>query len=100
MAAFKALMRRELILVQRVAFVYVFKAVQSAIVALIVATLFLRTHIHPNNARDASLMSGLLFFSLLQTFFSGVSFGVLIGVWHQADRLRLIGPRRTCTLEL
>ena len=73
MAAFKALWRRELILIQRLAFVYVFKAVQAAIVAIIVATMFLRTHIHPNNARDASLLSGMLFFSLLQTFFSGIA---------------------------
>ncbi|KAK9788281.1 hypothetical protein WJX73_004447 [Symbiochloris irregularis] len=73
LAAFKALMRREATLVQRLAFVYVFKAVQSAIVAIIVATLFLRTHIHPNNLQDAQLLSGMLFFSLLQTFFSGIA---------------------------
>lgn len=69
-------MRRETTLTQRLAFVYVFKAVQSAIVAIIVATMFLRTHIHPNNQADASLISGFFFFSLLQTFFSGACLSV------------------------
>ena len=71
--AFKDLMLRELLLVQRLAFVYVFKAVQFAIVAIIVATMFLRTHIHTSTISDASLKSGFFFFSLLQTFFSGVN---------------------------
>lgn len=85
MAAFKALMNRETVLTQRLAFVFVFKAVQSALVAIIVATMFLRTHIHPNNQRDASFLSGFTFFSLLQTFFvrpRSAAVGTCTGLMH------------------
>ena len=39
-------------------FVYVFKAVQTAIVAVISATLFIRTHIHNKTFADANLIAG------------------------------------------
>ncbi|DBB05992.1 hypothetical protein WJX82_004698 [Trebouxia sp. C0006] len=73
MQAFKAMMRRETTLIQRTVFVYIFKAVQAAIVAIIAATLFLRTHLHPNSIAEGQLYSGFLFFSLLQMFFSGIA---------------------------
>lgn len=73
MQAFKAMMRRESTLIQRTLFVYIFKAVQAGIVALIAATLFLRTHLHPNSIAEGQLYSGFLFFSLLQMFFSGIA---------------------------
>lgn len=46
---------------------------QAAIVAIIAATLFLRTHLHPNSIAEGQLYSGFLFFSLLQMFFSGIA---------------------------
>ena len=46
---------------------------QAGIVALIAATLFLRTHLHPNSIAEGQLYSGFLFFSLLQMFFSGIA---------------------------
>ena len=41
--------------------------------AIIAATLFLRTHLHPNSIAEGQLYSGFLFFSLLQMFFSGIA---------------------------
>lgn len=46
---------------------------QAGIVAIIAATLFLRTHLHPNSIAEGQLYSGFLFFSLLQMFFSGIA---------------------------
>lgn len=46
---------------------------QAAIVAIIAATLFLRTHLHPNSVAEGQLYSGFLFFTLLQMFFSGIA---------------------------
>ena len=48
-------------------------SLQAAIVAIIAATLFLRTHLHPNSLAEGQLYSGFLFFSLLQMFFSGIA---------------------------
>ncbi|KAL3144459.1 hypothetical protein ABBQ32_004202 [Trebouxia sp. C0010 RCD-2024] len=73
MQAFKAMMRRESTLIQRTFFVYIFKAVQAGIVAFIAATLFLRTHVHPDSIANGQLYSGFLFFTLLQMFFSGIA---------------------------
>lgn len=42
---FKALMRREVILVKRTMFIYYFKTSQIAIMGIIAATLFLRTQV-------------------------------------------------------
>jgi ABC-type multidrug transport system ATPase subunit len=71
--AFKALMRRELTLVQRNAFVYVFKAVQASIVAIITGTVYLRTQLHPISYPDAQRYAGMLFFSQLMMFFNGIA---------------------------
>ncbi|KAK9829075.1 hypothetical protein WJX72_003763 [[Myrmecia] bisecta] len=71
--ALRACLRRELTLVQRNAFVYVFKAVQAGFIAFIVAVTFLRTNFHPDNVPDANIISGMLFFSLLQMFFNGIA---------------------------
>ena len=46
---------------------------QMGIVAIIVATLFLRTHIHRQTQEDASLLAGFLFFTLIQLFFNGIA---------------------------
>ena len=46
---------------------------QSGIVAFVVATLFLRTHIHSHTIQDANLVAGLLFFTLIQSLFSGIA---------------------------
>ena len=38
-----------------------------------VATLFLRTHIHSQTLTDGSLAAGMLFYSLIQALFSGLA---------------------------
>ena len=42
-------------------------------VAIIVATLFLKTHIHRKTNEDAGLIAGFLFFTLIQLFFNGIA---------------------------
>jgi hypothetical protein len=44
---------------------------QCALVAIITATLFLRTTLSPDNVLDGGLYLGVLFFSLLFMMFSG-----------------------------
>ncbi len=41
--------------------------------AFTVGTVFLRTQLHPNSADQAQSYSAMLFFSLLQMFFSGIA---------------------------
>eukprot|EP00891_Asterochloris_glomerata_P009650 jgi/Astpho2/9650/Aster-03918 len=70
---FKALMRREVILVQRTLFIYYFKTSQVVIMALISATLYLRTHIHPVSPQDGNEILGYLFFTMLIMLFNGIA---------------------------
>lgn len=44
-----------------------------AFVAIITATLFLRTHIHRQTYTDANLLAGFLFYTLVQLFFNGIA---------------------------
>ena len=46
---------------------------QMAFVAIITATLFLRTHIHRQTYTDANLLAGFLFYTLIQLFFNGIA---------------------------
>ena len=46
---------------------------QMAIVAIVTATLFLRTHVHRQTFTDANIHAGFLFFTLLQLFFNGIA---------------------------
>ncbi|KAK9826285.1 hypothetical protein WJX74_005739 [Apatococcus lobatus] len=71
--AFKANLFREITLVKRNAFVYIFKTAQAGIVAIITATLYLRTHIHDHTLQDGTLIQGFLFFSLLVMLFNGIA---------------------------
>ncbi|EFJ25271.1 ATP-binding cassette transporter [Selaginella moellendorffii] len=68
---FKAVMARQVLLMKRDAFVYVFKCTQLFITALITMTVFLRTHIQSNSTDDAELYMGALFFALATIMFSG-----------------------------
>ena len=47
--------------------------VQAGIVAIIAATLYLRTHIHDHTIQDGQLIQGFLFFSLLVMLFNGIA---------------------------
>ncbi|KAJ0517456.1 putative ABC-type sulfate transporter [Helianthus annuus] len=61
---FKACMSRELLLMKRNSFVYIFKTVQLTIIAVITMTVFLRTRLKPDST-DANYYLGSLFYALI-----------------------------------
>ncbi|KAM0064291.1 putative ABC-type sulfate transporter [Helianthus debilis subsp. tardiflorus] len=61
---FKACMSRELLLMKRNSFVYIFKTVQLTIIAVITMTVFLRTRLKPDSI-DANYYLGSLFYALI-----------------------------------
>lgn len=65
-------MRREVTLTIRNAFVYEFRTFQTAVLALISATLFFRTRLQ-RDLDDAALYQGFTFFALLVMLFNGLS---------------------------
>ncbi|XP_062178966.1 ABC transporter G family member 42-like [Phragmites australis] len=67
----KASFDKEWLLIKRNAFVYIFKTVQLIIVALVSATVFLRTHMHTRNVDDGFVYIGALLFSLIVNMFNG-----------------------------
>ncbi|TKY64446.1 ABC transporter G family member 40 [Spatholobus suberectus] len=71
MDLFKACWDKEWLLIKRNSFVYIFKTVQICIIAIISATVFLRTEMHRNNEDDASLYIGAILFSMIMNMFNG-----------------------------
>ncbi|CAO2820693.1 unnamed protein product [Amaranthus hypochondriacus] len=67
----KACLSREALLMKRNSFVYVFKAIQLMITALITATVFWRTHMHKRNLADGNIYMGSLFFAEITILFNG-----------------------------
>ncbi|XAR69345.1 Xenobiotic-transporting ATPase [Bertholletia excelsa] len=67
----KALISRELLLMKRNSFVYIFKLVQLIIMAFITMTLFLRTEMHRKTSEDGTIYLGALFYFLMMTMFNG-----------------------------
>ncbi|XP_031484245.1 pleiotropic drug resistance protein 3-like [Nymphaea colorata] len=66
----KACMSREMLLVRRNSFVYIFKTVQLAIVAFITMTVYLRTRMHVT-LTGANYYLGSIFFSLIILMVNG-----------------------------
>ncbi|XP_010099664.2 pleiotropic drug resistance protein 1, partial [Morus notabilis] len=69
----KASFSREWLLMNRNSFVYMFKIVQLCIMALVSATLFLRTEMHHRNIDDGNIYVGSLFFAVITIMFNGMS---------------------------
>ncbi|ONK59473.1 uncharacterized protein A4U43_C08F6790 [Asparagus officinalis] len=69
----KATCAREILLMKRNSFIYVFKATQLSIMALIAMTVFLRTELHHDSVTDGGIYMGALFFSLVMIMFNGFS---------------------------
>ncbi|XP_010914761.1 ABC transporter G family member 41 [Elaeis guineensis] len=67
---FKACMARELLLMKRNSFVYIFKTTQLAIIAIITMTVFLRTHMRVDLVH-ANYYMGSLFYALLLLMVNG-----------------------------
>ncbi|MCO5612472.1 hypothetical protein L7F22_066739 [Adiantum nelumboides] len=70
---FKACFWREVLLMRRNSFLYIFKTVQISVVSLITMTVFFRTELHPNNVVDGNLYLGALFFGLVNVMFNGLA---------------------------
>ncbi|EFJ21485.1 hypothetical protein SELMODRAFT_443490 [Selaginella moellendorffii] len=68
---FKALLAREILLMKRNSFVYVFKGSQLILLAFITMTVFLRTEMHHRTVGDGGLYMGALFFGLIIVMFNG-----------------------------
>ncbi|PQQ17541.1 pleiotropic drug resistance protein 1 [Prunus yedoensis var. nudiflora] len=73
MELLKACFSRELLLMKRNSFVYIFKIIQLAIMALITMTVFLWTEMHRDSVADGGIYAGALFFSFVTVMFNGMS---------------------------
>ncbi|KAI3759658.1 hypothetical protein L6452_07637 [Arctium lappa] len=69
----KACTDREILLMKRNSFVYIFKLFQLTIMSLIALTVFLRTEMHKDNIEDGGLYTGALFFGVVMIMFNGMS---------------------------
>ncbi|KAK9065385.1 hypothetical protein SSX86_016768 [Deinandra increscens subsp. villosa] len=68
---FKACFDKEWLLVKRTAVVYIAKTLQISFVAVIGATMFLRTRMHSRNEEDGAVYVGALLFALITNMFNG-----------------------------
>ncbi|KAK3219635.1 hypothetical protein Dsin_013605 [Dipteronia sinensis] len=69
----KACFSKELLLMKRNSFVYIFKILQLITMALIGGTLFLRTEMHRDTIIDGGIYMGALFFSVVMIMFNGMA---------------------------
>ncbi|BFI42905.1 ATP-binding cassette, subfamily G (WHITE), member 2, PDR [Marchantia polymorpha subsp. ruderalis] len=67
----KVMFDREVTLLKRSSFIYIFKSSQLALQALIATSAFFRTRMHHRTVNDAQIMSGALFFSIVSVMFNG-----------------------------
>uniref|UniRef100_A0A0D6QSH6 ABC transporter domain-containing protein n=1 Tax=Araucaria cunninghamii TaxID=56994 RepID=A0A0D6QSH6_ARACU len=70
---FKACFDREVLLMKRSSFVYIFKSCQITLIALIAMSVFFRTNMHHRNINDGAIYFGALFFGLVQIMFNGMA---------------------------
>ncbi|XP_031487829.1 pleiotropic drug resistance protein 1-like [Nymphaea colorata] len=71
MELLKACFSREVLLMKRNSFVYVFKTFQLILLGLITMTLFLRTEMHKDTVSDGGIYLGALYFGLTTIMFNG-----------------------------
>nr|XP_017233841.1 PREDICTED: pleiotropic drug resistance protein 1-like isoform X2 [Daucus carota subsp. sativus] len=69
----KVVTAREILLMKRNSFVYIFKLFQLATMALILMTLFLRTEFEQDTTTDGGLYMGALFFGVGMLMFNGMA---------------------------
>ncbi|KAL9463298.1 hypothetical protein AB3S75_001161 [Citrus x aurantiifolia] len=67
----KACTSRELLLMKRNSFVYIFKLIQMGSITLVYMTLFFRTKMHKDSVTDGGIYAGALFFTIVMPLFSG-----------------------------
>ncbi|CAI8585681.1 unnamed protein product [Vicia faba] len=69
----KACFNREILLIKRHSFLYVFRTFQVAFVGFVTCTIFLRTRLHPTDEIFGNLYLSALFFGLVHMMFNGFS---------------------------
>ncbi|XBH66606.1 hypothetical protein VPH35_095073 [Triticum aestivum] len=69
--SFKTVMSRELLLMKRNSFIYIFKVTQLLILGLVAMTVFLRTKMPYGQISDSAKFFGALTFSLITVLFNG-----------------------------
>ncbi|XP_022979404.1 pleiotropic drug resistance protein 1-like [Cucurbita maxima] len=69
----KACFSREILLMKRNSFVYIFKLFQLLVMALVTMSVFLRTEMHHDTIVDGGIYTGALFFSVIMVMFNGLS---------------------------
>ncbi|KAJ0985631.1 hypothetical protein J5N97_003987 [Dioscorea zingiberensis] len=73
MELLKACIDRELLLMKRNSFVYIFRAFQLLLMGIITMTLFFRTNMHRDSVTNGGIYLGALFFSIVMLMFNGFS---------------------------
>ncbi|KAG6547995.1 hypothetical protein Mapa_010429 [Marchantia paleacea] len=68
---FWAVYEKELLLVKRNSFIYVFKSTQIGIMALVAMTVYFRTEMPRNDLGDARVFAGALFYGIVNIMFNG-----------------------------
>ncbi|ESR40384.1 ABC transporter G family member 40 [Citrus sinensis] len=69
----KACISRELLLMKRNSFVYIFKLIQLTITGVISMTLFFRTKMHRDSVTNGGIYVGALFFTIIMITFNGMA---------------------------
>ncbi|CAH1422570.1 unnamed protein product [Lactuca virosa] len=69
----KACTDREILLMKRNSFVYIFKLFQLTFMSLVTLTVFFRTEMHRDTLEDGGLYTGALFFGVVMIMFNGMS---------------------------
>ncbi|MBA0594844.1 hypothetical protein Gorai_011735, partial [Gossypium raimondii] len=72
MELIKACFSKELLLMKRNSFIYIFKLIQLVVMAVIGSTVFLRTEMHKKTPTDGIVQMGAVFFSVFMFMFSGL----------------------------
>ena len=73
MELFKACFAREVLLMKRSSFMYIFKTTQITIMSIFAMTVFLRTEMKAGEMSDSAKFWGALFFSLINVMFNGMT---------------------------
>ncbi|KAL8034647.1 hypothetical protein ABFX02_12G042200 [Erythranthe guttata] len=69
----KACTSRQLLLMKRNSFIFIFKLFQLSIMAIISMTLFLRPKMHRDNVTDGRIFAGALFYAITTVTFNGMA---------------------------
>eukprot|EP00884_Botryococcus_braunii_P014151 jgi/Botrbrau1/22737/Bobra.0132s0074.2 len=69
--ALRACFSRELLLMKRHMFIYIFRTGSTALMGFVVATLFLRTRLGSSSVADGNLYGGLIFYAATHMLFGG-----------------------------